>query len=312
VPAIAAAVVSWNTRELLARGLERLAGDARVETWVVDNASTDGSAEMVRARFPDVRLIASEENLGFGAAVSRVAAQTSAPWLLIANADAAPRPGALDALLAAGERDPGAGALAPRLLLPDGGTQHSVLPFPSVPFTLAFNLGLLRGRLGDRLVAPGAWDPGRERRVPWAIAAFLLVRRQAWDAAGGFDPEQWMYAEDLDLGWRLRAAGWATRYVPAAEVEHDEGAAAAKAWGEAATERRQRSTYAWMLRRRGAVRTRAVATLNVAGAGIRAALLAPLAGVAGGRWARSRAYWAWWARVHRTGLEPRRRLSVHR
>ena len=305
-------MVSWNTRDLLARCLERLTGDERVETWVVDNGSTDGSAALVRERFPAVRLIASEENLGFGAAVNRVAAQTSSPWLLIANADATPRPGALDALLAAGDRDPGAGALAPRLLRPDGSTQHSVWAFPSVPLALAFNLGLLRGALGERLVAPGAWDPERERRVPWAVGAFLLVRRQAWDAAGGFDPEQWMYAEDVELGWRLRAAGWATRYVPAAEVEHGDGAATAQAWGEGVTERWQRSTYAWMLRRRGAARTRAVAALNVAGAGVRAALLAPVARVAGGRWAHARAHWAWWARVHRTGLEPRRRLSRHR
>jgi N-acetylglucosaminyl-diphospho-decaprenol L-rhamnosyltransferase len=144
------------------------------------------------------------------------------------------------------------------------------------------------------------------------VGAFLLIRREAWDAAGGFDPRQWMYAEDLDLGWRLRAAGWATRYVPEAEVEHRGGASTLQAWGEEATERWQRSTYAWMLRRRGAARTRAVAALNVAGAGVRAALLAPAARVAGGRWAESRRFWTWWARVHRTGFEARRELAEHR
>lgn len=310
---ITAVVVSWNTRDLLARTLRSLAGDERVETWVVDNASGDGSAALVREEFPAVRLVASQENLGFGRAVNLVAERSASPWLLIANADAAARPGALDALLAAGDRDPGAGALAPRLLLPDGGTQHSVWAFPTVPFALLFNLGVLRlsPRLGDRAVLIGAWDPGRPRRVPWAAGAFLLLRREAWEEAGGFDPRQWMYAEDLDLGWRLRATGWATRYVPEAEVDHHSGASTAQAWGDEVTERWQRSTYAWMLRRRGAARTRAVAAMNVAGAGVRAALLAPIAGVAGGRWAESRRYWTWWASVHRAGLEARRTLADH-
>ncbi len=77
----------------------------------------------------------------------------------------------------------------------------------------------------------GAWDPQRPRRVPWAVGAFLLVRRPAWDAIGGFDPAQWLYAEDLDLGWRLARAGWATRYEPRARVRHHESAATGQAWG---------------------------------------------------------------------------------
>ena len=182
-----------------------------------------------------------------------------------------------------------------------------------MPFTLLLNLGVLRinARLADRSLLFGAWDPGRPRRVPWAVGAFLLVRREAWSAAGGFDPRQWMYAEDLDLGWRLRAAGWATRYVPEAEVDHHSGASVHQAWDDD-VERWQRSTYAWMLRRRGVARTRAVAALNVAGASARAAVRAPMASVAGGRWAESRRYWAWWARVHRSGLEARRALAERR
>ena len=227
---VAVAVVSWNTRELLARCLESLAGEAdagRAEVWVVDNASDDGSAELVAERFGWVRLERAGANLGFGAAVNRVAAGTDTPWLAMANADVRVRAGALERLLAAGAADSGAGALAPRLLLPDGSAQHSVFPFPSVPFALGLNLGALRlaPALADRLAMPGSWDSERARRVPWAIGAFLLVRRPAWDAAGGFDDSQWLYAEDLDLGWRLRRAGWATRYVPEAVVEHEAAAA---------------------------------------------------------------------------------------
>jgi GT2 family glycosyltransferase len=257
---ITVAIVSWNTRELLARCLASV--PAGLDVWVVDNGSTDGSADMVRTDHPNVRLVESERNLGFGGAVNLVARSTSTPLLLIANADVALEPGALDALRAALDADPGAGAVAPRLVLPDGSTQHSVFAFPSVPFALLFALGLA----GDRLCVPGRWNPDRARRVPWAIGALLLVRRAAWDAAGGFDERQWMYAEDLDLGWRLRRAGWATRYEPRARVLHESAASTGQAWGDDRRERWQHATYAWIARRRGPARMRAVALVNVLGA----------------------------------------------
>ena len=257
------AIVSWNTRDLLRECLASLPDS--VDVWVVDNGSTDGSGAMVRADFPGVRLVESERNLGFGGAVNLVARATSSPWLVVANADVRVADGAVDALLAAAERDPGAGAVAPRLVLPDGATQHSVFAFPTVPFALLFALGLA----GDRLCVPGRWNWRRARRVPWAIGAFLLVRRAAWDAAGGFDERQWMYAEDLELGWRLRRAGWATRYEPRAVVHHESAASTSAAWGWMRTERWQRATYAWVLRRRGGVALRTVALVNVVGALVR-------------------------------------------
>jgi GT2 family glycosyltransferase len=253
-----------------------------------------------------VHLIASERNLGFGAAVNLVAARTRSPWLLVANADVALEAGALDALLAAGEADPRAGALAPRLVLPDGTTQHSVFAFPTVPLAATFNLGLggLVPGLGDRLALIGHWDADRPRRVPWAVGALLLVRRTAWDAAGGFDERQWMYAEDLDLGWRLREAGWATRYVPSARVLHESAAATSQAWGDERTARWQRMSYEWMLLRRGRVRTWAVALINVLGAGARYFALTPLARLAPGRWEWRRSTWRRWAALHARALRP--------
>src|SRR6478609_674682 len=135
-PLVNVAIVSWNTRDLLRRCLESFAPEAergRCDVWVVDNASSDASAEMVREEFPWVQLVASGENLGFGPAINMVANQTSAPFVGVANADIALRPGAIDALLGAAEGDPGAGAIAPRLILPDGSTQHSVYAFPTIP-----------------------------------------------------------------------------------------------------------------------------------------------------------------------------------
>ena len=299
MPAVTVAVVSWNTRDLLARCLDALAPEAEAglaEVWVVDNASADGSAELVAGRYGWARLIASPENLGFGPAVNRVAERTRTPWLAVANADVALRPGALAELLEAGERDPGAGAIAPRLVLPDGTTQHSVFGFPTVPAAVAFNLGLYRlsADLADRMALVGRWDATRSRRVPWAVGAFLLVRRTAWEAAGGFDDRQWMYAEDLDLGWRLRAAGWTTRYEPRAVADHESGASTRQAWGGEAqlSARWQRSTYEWMARRRGPLRTRVVAGLNVLGASARYALAARSPG--------ERTALAHWVRVHRS------------
>jgi len=276
---ITVAIVSWNTRELLARCLESLAPEAkrgRTEVWVVDNASTDRSAQLVAERFEWVRLIASDENLGFGRAINLVAERTSSEWLATGNADIALRPGALDALLDAGDRDPGTGAVAPRLVLPGGSTQHSVFAFPTIPYSVLLATGAFRlsATLADRLAFVGHWDSERARRVPWAVAAFLLVRRVAWEEVGGFDERQWMYAEDLDLGWRLRETGWATRYEPRAAVDHESSASTSQLFGPELAPHWQRSTYGFIARRRGVANTRAVALLNLVGASWRWARLA--------------------------------------
>ena len=305
---VAIAVVSYNTRELLRACLESLRADhdaGRAEVWVVDNGSDDGSAELVRDDFGWVRLEVPGENLGFGRAVNLVAERTRTPWIAPANADVALHGDTLARLIAAGEEHPRAGALAPRLRYPNGVTQHSVYRFPTVPFTAAFNAGLgaLPG-LGDRLCLEGHWNADRARWVDWALGAFLLVRRSAWEAIGGFDPAQWMYAEDVDLGWRLARAGWRVRYVPGAVVVHDHSASTRAAFGEERVLRWQRATYAWMLRRRGLLRTRAVAWLNIAGAAARARFYGALARRDGRRWGEQATDAAAWAGIHRTaGLE---------
>jgi GT2 family glycosyltransferase len=307
---VAVAVVSWNTRDLLARCLDSLAPEVeagRAEVWVVDNASKDGSPELVRERFAWAHLIASPENLGFGLAVNRVAERTSSEWLATANADVALRERALETLLASGARDRQAGAIAPRLVLPDGSTQHSVFAFPTIPFSLVLATGAYRlsATLGDRFAIPGHWNKDRARRVPWAIAAFLLVRRTAWDDVGGFDERQWMYAEDLDLGWRLRESGWATRYEPRAAVDHESSAATTQLFGEDTAPQWQRSTYGFIARRRGVAYAWAVALLNFGGAMARAAFASP-------RSPESRRAWARWALVHLKALRRRAKLAALR
>jgi N-acetylglucosaminyl-diphospho-decaprenol L-rhamnosyltransferase len=310
---VAVVVVSWNTRELLARCLESFASEADrglAEVWVVDNASTDGSPDMVRERFPWVHLIASEENLGFGRAINLAARRTSSEWIATANADIALRPGALDALLAAGERDPSAGALAPRLVLPGGETQHSVFAFPTIFFSaiLAVWAYRLSPAVADRLAFPGHWNKDRARRVPWAVAAFLVFRRAAFDEAGGFDERQWMYAEDLDIGWRLHEAGWATRYEPRAVVDHHHAAATKQLWGHELAPHWQRATYGAIARRRGVAYARAVALLNLVGAILRWARLA-LRSQRQRNLVELRKAHARWVVVHLKALDPRAELQ---
>jgi N-acetylglucosaminyl-diphospho-decaprenol L-rhamnosyltransferase len=277
---VTVAVVSWNTRDLLERCLSSLAPEVeagRAEVWVVDNGSDDGSPEAVRTNAPWATLLEPGENLGFGRAVNLVASQTEGEWLAAANADIALEPGALEALLEAGAAEE-VGAVAPRLLLPDGSTQHSVYHFPTLPFTLAFNLGIPQrsSRLADLLCLEGRWDASRARTVDWAIGAFLLLRRSTFDAVGGFDEEQWMYAEDLDLGWRLRRAGWSVRYEPRARVRHDASAATDAAFGDEKVDRFMAATYASLERRRGRPLTRTIAAVNVAGAAARLAVFGAL------------------------------------
>lgn len=304
---VAIAVVTVGPKEILAGALRSMRADVEsglAEVWVVDNGSTDGSGEMVGTEFPWAELVVAGENLGYGGAVNLVAARTRTPWIAAANDDVELRPGALPRMLDAAEANPRIGAVAPRLELPDGSTQHSVHPFPTLGFTLAFNLGLfaLSRRAADRRCLAGSWDPSRSRAVPWAMAAFLPVRRTAYDQVGGFSGEQFMHAEDLDLGWRLARAGWRTWYVPSARVFHHGSISTSIAYGERLRRRWMEATYAWTARRRGVGFARAMAAANVAGAAARVVLLAPLALAAPGRWGARLAETRSWLAAHRAGL----------
>lgn len=312
-PSVAVAVVSWNTRELLRRCLLSLAPDVasgRAEVWVIDNGSNDGSAAMVEREFEWVSLIASEENLGFGRAVNEIAGRTSAPWLAPANADVALAPGALAALIEVGEAEPRVAIVAPRLVQPNGKAQHSVHAFPTVMLSSLFALGVHRvlPGVGRRLCIEGYWNPDEPRAVDWAHGAFLLVRRSAFEAVGGFDRAQWMYAEDLDLAWRCAEAKWIVRYEPAATVAHEVSAATRQAFGEARVERYMAATYGWMARRRGLAVTWAFALVNTAGAGARALGFSVLTRLRFRRFAQPRDVAGAYVRIHARGLRSRNRL----
>lgn len=217
-------VVSYNAREHLESCLDKLGAQlgAEDEIVVVDNASTDGSPELVARRFPAVRLIALPSNIGFGAANNRGAEVARGERLLLLNPDAWLAEGSLEPLRAALARDPALGAVAPQLYYPDGRPQFTWAPDTGVfgeaiqklrnPFEArTWNHRLLPALL-RRLTGPG-----------WLTAACLLVRRAAFEAIGGFDEEIFLYFEDVDLCRRLRHEGWRLELVAAARAFHAKG-----------------------------------------------------------------------------------------
>ena len=207
----------------------RAATTASYEVVLADNGSEDGSPQLA-AKAAEVTLVETGGNLGYGRASNIGAEGAKTPWLLIVNPDVRwCEPGALDVLLAAGERWPQGGAFGPAIVTPEGALYPSARALPS----------LGRG-IGHALA--GWWWPSnpwtasyrRERGTPeeapvgWLSGSALLMRREAFESVGGFDPQYFMYFEDVDLCDRLGRAGWSSIYVPSAVVEHSGGHATSR------------------------------------------------------------------------------------
>ncbi|CAN5447785.1 glycosyltransferase family 2 protein [soil metagenome] len=189
--------------------------------WVVDNASGDGTADMVAREFHEVELIVNSSNRGFSAANNTAIRAGAAPFVLALNPDTQITAGALDTMLEVMEEHPGAGIAGPELALPSGGLDHAARrSFPTPLSALGHFTGLgRRDKAGGRLAAYRA--PGIEKGPVDAVnGAFMLMRRAALDEVGLFDEGYWMYMEDLDLSYRLREAGWLTWFEPSVTVTH--------------------------------------------------------------------------------------------
>ena len=219
-PRVDVGIVTWNTRELTLQALERLlqsSGDVDLRVLVRDNGSSDGTADAIRERFPQVEVDVGD-NVGFAAGVNALLARSEAPWFVTLNSDAWPEPGALRRLVAAGEAHPRAAVVAPLLLRPDGALEESAHPLPSLATAAVTGAGLervLRRRWGL-----SGWGHDVERQVGWAVGAALLLRREAVAELGGLDASLFMYAEDLEWCWRARRAGWEVWFTPSAVVRH--------------------------------------------------------------------------------------------
>ena len=187
---------------------------------VVDNASGDGTAEMVAREFGEVRLTRNADNVGFGTANNQAIAVGDAPYVLVLNPDTRITPGSLAALITVMEEHPDFGMCGPRLELEDGGFDHAARrSFPTPLSALGHFTGIGRRRGSGTLAAYRAPEVG-SGRVDAVNGAFMLIRRAALDEVGGFDEGFWMYMEDLDLSYRFAEAGWPSWYEPSVTVVH--------------------------------------------------------------------------------------------
>ena len=224
-PAVSAVVVNYNARDYLLECVRSLRAEGLDDVVVVDNDSADGSRAALAGADPEARIVASGANLGYGTAANRGAAAATGRALLVCNSDVVVEPGAVKALLARLEGGRGVGLVGPRVENPDGSLYPSPRRFPDVAVAAghAF-LGLVapRNRFTRRYRMLD-WDHATTRSVDWVSGACFLVRREAWDAVGGFDEAYFMYVEDVDLCWRTRQAGWDVVFEPAARVVHAQG-----------------------------------------------------------------------------------------
>ena len=221
----AVVIVTHDTRDEVLGCLASLDGAAVREVVVVDSGSRDGTAAAVRAAFPDVRVV-ELVNVGFGRGANAGLRATTAPVVVVANADVRFAPGAVEVLAAAFVREPAVGVLGPAVVYPDGRPQASARSFLDPHTALGHAL------LG-RLRPENPWtrryhqrdtSAGRARDVDWVSGCAMAVRREAFDAVGGFDPGYFLYVEDAELCERMGAAGWRVRYDPRARVTHRVGA----------------------------------------------------------------------------------------
>jgi len=219
-------VVSYNVRELLRRCLEscrRYAPGAAVV--VVDNASADGSVEMVRDDFPETRIIARGDNAGFARAANEGARFAAGPYIFFLNPDAFLHEGCLERLTAFLVDRPAAAIAAPRIVDPEGRLESTLRDEPGALNLLLEHLPLIKA-------GTARFDPhNRARRADWIVGAALLVRRDAFEKLGGFDESIDLYYEDADLCLRFGDAGYEVWYEPSASVTHVGAASALAAFG---------------------------------------------------------------------------------
>lgn len=231
-------IVNWNTRDLLTQCLDSIAAvcesqivpaDApdqgrravglSIEVFVVDNASSDGSPEVVRERFPWARLIRNVENVGFARANNQAIELADGQYVLLLNSDTVVHPGAFDALVGFMARNPKAGAAGARLLNADGTVQPSCHPMLT-PWREFIRLMFLDQLLHVAVYGARWWEQRQPRQTEVIKGACLLLRRAALEQVGLLDGAYFMYTEEVDLCYRLAEAGWQLWWVPGALVTH--------------------------------------------------------------------------------------------
>ncbi len=232
-PDLAVIIVSYNVRSFLEQTLRTVVDASeglRVELIVVDNASTDESAAMVRERFPGTRLIANSENMGFARASNQGFARAHGRYVLFLNPDVVIHRDTLRTMVGFMDDHPKVGAAGCKLLLPDGQMELACrrsFPTPGVAFYKIVGLANLfphNRRFGAYNLTH--LDPNQEHEADALSGSFMMVRHDTLEQVGSWDERYFMYGEDLDLCYRIKRAGWKVWYVPTTEVVHFHGESA--------------------------------------------------------------------------------------
>lgn len=220
-------IISWNTKELLAKCLDSIETHSPQQAYeiiVVDNGSHDGSPEMLTADYAHIKLIANKENVGFARANNQAIRMAQGEYVLLLNPDTEVREGALDVLIQFLDEHPRAGAAGARLFNPDGSLQHSCYPAPTLFNEWLHLFHLDRQRRGGM----ASWNTNQPREVEALLGACLMIRHDIIDAIGFLDEGFFMYSEEIDYCYRLRQAGWLLYWVPQAQVIHYGGQSTAQ------------------------------------------------------------------------------------
>ncbi|HEX5052805.1 MAG TPA: glycosyltransferase family 2 protein [Planctomycetota bacterium] len=229
-PVLSVVVLSWNTKDLTLACLRALFAEtprhAR-EVVVVDNGSQDGSAGAIAAQFPQVRLLRNPDNRLYAAGNNQGVLAATGEFVCTLNSDTEVRPGALDALVDFLRANPGHGAVAPRLVDPDGSVQRACQRFPTLFTALCFDSWWGTFWPGSRAEARYLmrdFDHVHSLDVDQPPGACFVMRRAEWHEFGGLDERLALFYNDVDLCRRLRAKGRRIRYLAEAEVLHHRGA----------------------------------------------------------------------------------------
>lgn len=219
-------IVSYNTRALTMATLESVgacSGDFKVETIVVDNASTDGSADAICAAFPEVTVARSKTNLGFAKAVNLAASQARGRYLMLLNPDTVPNGPFIAELLEYASAHPQHGVYGGRTVREDGSDFLAGYAFPTTWSLICFTL-MLSTLAPSSALFNSEQLPKLDRSAPVAVPALsgclMLIDMELFQQLGGFDPRFFMYGEDADFCYRARLAGASPTLVPAARIVH--------------------------------------------------------------------------------------------
>jgi len=219
-------VVSWNTVALLRRCLAsvgRFLSSVPHEVLVVDNASRDGSADMVAEEFREARLFRNSENLGFGRANNQAMAEARGEFFLLLNSDAELLDDGAARLLERVRARPEVGVAGLRILRPDGRVQASARRFPTLRRLCVAGFWLNRvlpRPVTEDLLLGHYWDHCGEREADWVIGACMLVRREVFRETGGFDPSIFLYGEEVEWCHRIGERGWKVLFSPVGSILH--------------------------------------------------------------------------------------------